>query len=670
MKTKKRIEWAQLWNSYKVWVGLLAVLLVAVVIFLYIYKGAIIPAAGTAVTESAIEVTGEDRYLFEGKEGRFELRQSFFCTVPQMMGFGIIVQPANNEDYIEKLTAHVLFLDGMTKEYIFDKDIVLEDIGGPKYLSVLFDDVLKDTQDNYYELVINFKGDGAERIAVVGTSDNTYEYLQCQLNQVEIPQAIGIDQYIEYGHFIINLFKGFVILFCLFIIIFWIMVFIKKCRMESVYLFTVLALGFFYCCVIIPFGVPDESMHASSVYRIANDIMGVEETGNGDTIYKRYDDAALQLNNDCNLKQYYLVYKNMFKTVEKSELFETGYRDTNASPILYAPSILGVVLGRILRLGTVPMYMLARLLTLIAFALLTYWAMIILPFGKVTLFIIGILPMTLQQAASLSYDAMINAITILFTAVSISMIFGKEERIRIRTLALTAILGLFMIFAKGGAYLPMVLLLLLIPASKLGGSKKKWLIFGGFIAILAAAFLFNSIVMLAEDSSGAAGAVENYSLSYILRHPGSIFNIGVGTLLLNSGYYISTMIGQRLGFLNIISDDIVVFGFLFLMMISILKCEGEQFIFSAKQKLITFVSILGCVGLVALSMWVFLTPVNSGVIQGIQGRYFIPVLWLALMLFRNNSIVVKKDIRQGLMTGAVFLHILVFAYVFRDIFLV
>ena len=76
-----------------------------------------------------------------------------------------------------------------------------------------------------------------------------------------------------------------------------------------------------------------------------------------------------------------------------------------------------------------------------------------------------------------------------------------------------------------------------------------------FCGLLLLVFIIKNIGLVAGDATSGAlngTASENYTLGYILRNPGVIFNVGVGTLLLNTGYYISTMIGQRLGFLNII----------------------------------------------------------------------------------------------------------------------
>lgn len=671
MKTKSSVNrFKALWEKYRVWTGLLVILLFSWAIFLYIYKGAIVPAAQTPVTKPAIQVSDEDLCYFETDSGPLEIHQAFFSSVSEMMGVRLKLKVKPETEQIQDITAHVTLLDGISKEIIYEDDVSVR-IDGGGYLSIMLDEPQMDIQDKYYEIAVVFDGDSADDIRVVGTTSTQYSTWGSALNSGAAPGALGIEQCIEYGTFILFLYKLFVLLFSCFIIIFYILVLIKKQKIETVYLFTVLALGVFYCFIIIPFGVPDESMHASTVYRISNEVMGVPDTGNEGTIYKRTDDAAVELNNDCNLYQYYVVYHQLFSTVENDALYECGYRDTGVSWVLYAPAVVGVLAGRLLGLGSVPMYMLARLLTLLVFAFMTWWAMKKLPFGKTALFIICILPMTLQQAASVSYDAMVNAVTILFTATCFAMAFSAD-RLRKQDMVLSAVLGVLLIFAKSGAYLPLIILFTMIPAVKFGSAKKKWLEISCFCAVLLAVFLVKSIGLVAgESTSGALNgtASDGYSLGYILQHPGTIFNVGIGTLLLNTGYYISTMIGQKLGFLNIILDDVVVYGYLCILALSVLTLAEDQYIISVKQKWLMIVGICCSTALVLLSMWLFITPRASGVIMGVQGRYFIPLLWPLLMVFKNKLIVLRKKIDSGLLTGAVILHILVFAYVFRGVFL-
>ena len=85
------------------------------------------------------------------------------------------------------------------------------------------------------------------------------------------------------------------------------------------------------------------------------------------------------------------------------------------SLLLYAPAVLGMSAARLLSWGTVPMLLLARYMNLLVFALLARAGMRRLPFGKMTLFVLALLPINVQQCTSFSHDAMVHGL-LFFTA--------------------------------------------------------------------------------------------------------------------------------------------------------------------------------------------------------------------------------------------------------------
>ena len=53
--------------------------------------------------------------------------------------------------------------------------------------------------------------------------------------------------------------------------------------------------------------------------------------------------------------------------------------------------------------------------------------------------------------------------------------------------------------------------------------------------------------------------------------------------------------------------------------------------------------------LIAGAMLVSWTSRDSMIIEGVQGRYFLPVLPLFLLLIRNETVVLKRDISRGIL---------------------
>lgn len=55
-------------------------------------------------------------------------------------------------------------------------------------------------------------------------------------------------------------------------------------------------------------------------------------------------------------------------------------------------------------------------------------------------------------------------------------------------------------------------------------------------------------------------------------------------------------------------------------------------------------AVIGAIGLVILSMWIFWTPISYQYIAGVQGRYFIVTMLPVFMMFRNNRLSLKNDL--------------------------
>ena len=74
-----------------------------------------------------------------------------------------------------------------------------------------------------------------------------------------------------------------------------------------------------------------------------------------------------------------------------------------------------------------------------------------------------------------------------------------------------------------------------------------------------------------------------------------------------------------------------------------------------------------CAGVISASMLGIMfdwTPESSMVIEGVQGRYFLPVLPLLLLLTRNRTLVLRKDITRGMLFTFAVLHALTALWAF------
>ena len=77
--------------------------------------------------------------------------------------------------------------------------------------------------------------------------------------------------------------------------------------------------------------------------------------------------------------------------------------------------------------------------------------------------------------------------------------------------------------------------------------------------------------------------------------------------------------------------------------------RSNKFEFNFKQKAWGFLISGGIVLLIMTGMYITWTGVGSDVIQGVQGRYFIPILFLALLcLCKKDNYIKIKNIQYKL----------------------
>lgn len=99
----------------------------------------------------------------------------------------------------------------------------------------------------------------------------------------------------------------------------------------------------------------------------------------------------------------------------------------SASPVAYAPQILAVVLARILGLGGIMRLLLGRLFASAFYILAGYYALKKMPFAKRAMMILMLGPSAIQQAASFSYDCVLNSCAFIFIALVLHCAYEKQH---------------------------------------------------------------------------------------------------------------------------------------------------------------------------------------------------------------------------------------------------
>ena len=377
----------------------------------------------------------------------------------------------------------------------------------------------------------------------------------------------------------------------------------------------------------------------------------------------------------------------------------SGFPDVRSTPVMYLPQAAGISLARLLSLRAPSLVFLGGFMNLLVFLLLTAAAIHLAPFGKELYFGAGLLPMTLHLASSMSYDAGILGTVFLFTAEVLRLSYGEQVKVTWRDLLLLSLL----IAAFGPCklvYSVLVFLALLIPAERFGRLKKAPAFLLLFLVLTLSMAAVNAGVIRGYAAAGsqaagaeavtaaeaeAAGAVEaagdaaaaggaeaaaeaeetetgtgtaaevtrGYPVSELLHRPVFIVRMVLDTVSFQSDELVLGMTGMWLGNLDplIGLPFFAVLFYLTGLLVLMLRRPGERCPMGAGARLWCGLLILGVFLLTAGAMLVSWTTRGAPVIEGIQGRYFLPVLPLLLMLFENGLVVSSKDLRRAVLLG-------------------
>lgn len=664
--------------------GLGLLLSVTALLFLYVYDVQIRKAMNSTHREVVMKDNNE---LLPVTADSREMVQYYTTTEKELVGLGVRMDLS--EDFTGEGTIHAEVYDvteelnagaaetgsqALNGQLLCAADISAASLLDGQYMGLIFDESQKQTKGHTYEIRLTFSEELADSgLSVIVTPEGYYQENRFFVNGKESGNRLSMNAHTYFNLFLKKYFFGVFLLAELLCAGFYYLTFIRRCRIEKVFLFTILCLGLLYNVILTPYMTPDESYHIDMTYRHSNTLLGIESAGEN-KCYKRADDAKLKFTSEPSLENYKNIYDGLFRTVKDGRLVEAeATSTTEASILVYLPAVLGMTLARLLHLGTVPMLLLARWCSLLFFALMTYLGMKKLPFGKVSLFLLAILPMNLQQCTSFSYDAVLNGVIFLYVCYCIALTY-EEQPVKPVDLAVMGVLAVVMIYGKSGIYLPIALLALMIPAKRFGGKRVRNLAMLCLCLLPVLGFLNKSAVAVnyittTTEATATVGSstTAGYTLSYFLSQPLELIRILANTIADKSSFYLMSLAGQKMGWVEIEISEVIPMLFLLLLVLSAMRVKDEpQYVKTGQKWWIAFVCA-ACTGIILAGMLLTWTPRDHISIEGVQGRYFIPFMPAFLLLLRNGRLTWDRSPERGLMYAGVLGQMLTLIYLIKAV---
>lgn len=346
-------------------------------------------------------------------------------------------------------------------------------------------------------------------------------------------------------------------------------------------------------------------------------------------------------------QQAYYDTLNKMQKEDGWEEYDVNNYSAKYNNIVYLPFQIGFRISEILNLNYTTSVVLAKLLNFICYTLLMFFAIKVSTKLKRVVFVISLFASNIFLASQFSYDPTIIGSMILATSLFFRMLEDKKLN---KKYLFTFIACVIWASLPKAIYSPMLLLLLFIPNKKFD-NKKQAILFKS-ITIIILLLLLSTFVLpalsgsLSGDPRGGDTSV-NGQLKFILSNPINYAKIVI-KYLLNSGPEL--VLGEWtiicLAYMNInveMINSLIYIVNLILLMYCLFKENISKDIINNKLKTVFAIIYGGIMLLIITALYLSFTPVGSNSIEGVQVRYFIPMLLLGLLILIPTS---KKIIKE------------------------
>ncbi len=404
--------------------------------------------------------------------------------------------------------------------------------------------------------------------------------------------------------------------------------------------------GLAWALITPPFQAPDENFHFCRAYQLSEGrLFGISLEGvRGDSLPVSVIETMEKINPGMRFhsldqrqdleKVYYYLRLPLQAQVRAFYPFPTA---VVYPPTAYLPQILGIWVGRALGQSALVCMYLGRFLNLACWLALIYSAIRITPVGRWLLMLLALMPMHLFLAASLSQDAAINGIIYFLLAFILRAARSPEPHSRI-TLALIFLITMLISFSKPG-FAVLALLCLLLPRPAAGARRRYYLLFA---LLLAASLVMNSLwYTLSDPDLNWNQPYANYDQQRALLQQNPFIFIAalLRSLWTFKFFYLRSHIGQ-LGWLDTVLPLDVIAIFL-LLICGAAQCSSGGLLSLWQKTVMAGVAMILFAGIFA-GLYLVCSPVGAPYVQGMSGRYLIPIAPLFWLLFNNRAVVCTR----------------------------
>ena len=396
--------------------------------------------------------------------------------------------------------------------------------------------------------------------------------------------------------------------------------------------------GIIFLFLMPPLVEPDCTFHFFTSYRLSQ--YDITKTSNDNQKKKMVMPKNIYcLNNNLFEGQNYLKSERFTSCIksEDNKLMKLKY-DTGDKYVAYLPAAISIKFVDLFTNSPMILYYLSKLIKfLISFVIVVY-AYKILPKYKDIFLSVIFLPMFVQQITSFSYDGILNLLSLLVICLLIK--FKHDKKIDQKELILYGICS-YIIYVIKAPYVLIPLSIVIIDKKKFGKTNKdKYIkILTMFILIVVISYLRSKYLSIGVKPKITES--EGSNLMYLLHNPIKILSVIKNTYIFRKDFYIYSLIGY-FGSFAFRLNSYLINSYLIIWLLLILNNKSNL---KKKDRIITLsLMIILFVGIFA-SMYFGWSEYKLNYVEGVQGRYFIPLLLPVLysIIPRKRVVDIKEE---------------------------
>ena len=440
----------------------------------------------------------------------------------------------------------------------------------------------------------------------------------------------------------------------------------NKIKIEHLFLLISLFFGILLAIVVPPFQSPDEDTHFLKSYMISRGQLfpSTKEGAKGYCVPVEMD-AYINEKKDYISK---LDQKYSYEMMYSDQLLGSNYTDCQmrrfstdtASPIAHIIPALGIQItdylhsfnDRSVGVSTAVMVQFARVVSVIVYTIMCYYAIKLIPKFKRSLFVILLLPNALFLRSAITYDSLIISTCALSLAIILKLYLDKKYKFNWKHFIFFVFAGYTLLSIKT-VYSVIFLPILIIPSDRFKNNKDKITKYISMVLIVLGLYFVTKLPYRGLEDQVFNVSQIDFVKNNVLHFIKIIFN-NIVDQYDTQMYWMNGTVGLLDTYMPVIH---VFITNTILVLSLILDAFNEKVKIPVWIRigyaLLIVISVFMIYGVMYIGWTAELTGIIGGeMITGVQGRYFIPYLFMIPIIITNSLVdkIKNKEVKVKIET--------------------